>query len=136
MQNLRHLLYQKSVFFKYGFFIWLLILTILSVTPNIPTQEIIIDKKSIRIDYLLHFASYFILAALFAFWKLPVLNQISVSMFLIFLSVGILFGVLHEFVQKWVPGRAYNPFDIISNVSGMIVCVFIFFFGFKRSGSH
>lgn len=112
-------------FAKFILIAWLLIIIILSSIPNIPTLKIHTARTEIRLDYLIHFCEYGILAFV-AFLSFAG-NEfiISCKKFIMIALSLILFAVLDEFHQKFIPGRAFNIKDVMSNISG-ILAVMIF----------
>ncbi len=106
---------------------WIITLAVLAL---IPLSEAITKAgtglKTVRLDYLYHAIAFFtgtILAILrFATYKreddkytlAPAIRIITVVASLI------LFAILHEYLQKLIPYRAFNINDIISNLAGVI----------------
>ncbi|MBU3126892.1 VanZ family protein [Clostridium tagluense] len=77
-----------------------------------------------------HFFQYFILSIFLCSvvrqFKLYKTSEIFLLLFLL-----LLFPVLDEFIQKYVPGRTSNVFDIIIDFSGGILAMLIYNIGFK-----
>ena len=72
-----------------------------------------------RLDLLLHFLVYFLICMYYLIglnkgFKLLVRNSLRK-----FILVILLLGVITEIIQLWVPERAFNVFDLVSNVSGV-----------------
>jgi len=95
------------------------VLTVSSI-PSIPTLRIHTNRADIRLDYIIHFIEYGILAFLVFLYftgrdyQMPARNYILVTAGLI------IFAVLDEFHQKLIPGRSFNIYDMMSNISGII----------------
>jgi VanZ family protein len=112
-------------FAKYLLIAWMLTIIIVSSIPSIPTLKIHTAKAEIRLDYLIHFIEYGILAFL-AFLSFAGSEFKPGYKKYILITIGlILFACLDEFHQKLIPGRTFNVNDILSNVAG-IIAVLVF----------
>jgi VanZ family protein len=112
-------------FARYLFIAWIMTIFIISSTPSIPTLKLHTAKTEIRLDYLIHFCEYGILA-LMAFLSFAGKEfKISYRKFILITLFLISFAILDEFHQKLIPGRAFNVKDILSNLLG-ILAVLIF----------
>lgn len=110
---------------KIFFWLWILFIAIVSSLPNIPTQEINIWDEPFRLDYLEHFGVFYILSAIYVAWKADKKSIFSFRKhFSSLLLLGI-FAILDEIHQIWIPGRAYNPLDLIYNLLGLIAGIFL-----------
>jgi VanZ family protein len=117
-------------FSRYLLILWLIIIITLSSLPNIPTLKIHTAKADIRIDYFIHFLEYGALTLLcfLAFtgenFRMDFLKALKLMIMLI------LFALLDEYHQKFIPGRSFNYSDILSNltgiVAGIVFCGLIF----------
>lgn len=76
----------------------------------------------IRLDYLFHFLVFFFwgLALRFA---VPVKWVKTIWHLLGVIIAAMLFVVFSEFYQKYVPGRAYNPYDLLANFLGLFLAL-------------
>ncbi|HAG15585.1 MAG TPA: hypothetical protein DCG69_03545 [Bacteroidales bacterium] len=118
-------LLQNKNTLKIFFWIWILFIAIVSSLPNIPTQEINIWDEPFRLDYLEHFGVFYILSAIYVAWKADNKSVFSFRKhFSSLLLLGI-FAILDEIHQIWIPGRAYNPLDLIYNLLGLIAGIFL-----------
>ena len=117
-------------FAKYFMAAWLLTIIIVSSIPNIPTLKIHTSRAEIRIDYLIHFCEYGMLAFMAFLTFAPDDFKLKSKKYLIITISLILFAVLDEYHQKLIPGRSFNVKDILSNITGImaasIFCVLIF----------
>lgn len=116
---MRKLLNNKTLF-KYLFWIWLITIFILSCLPNIPVQQINVWNEPFRLDYLEHFLVFGGLAVFYVLWKsnekgVFILKRYCLSVFLL---VG--FASVSEICQILIPGRSFNPLDLIYNILGLI----------------
>jgi len=114
------LLEQKKLF-KALFWAWGLIILILSSLPNIPTQEINIWDEPFRLDYFEHFGVFAIWAGFFVIWKMKDIGDFSIKNHLWFVAATMLFAAADEIHQIWIPGRTFNPIDLIYNELGLIM---------------
>lgn len=116
---MRKLLDHKTLF-KYLFWIWLITIFTLSCLPSIPAQQINIWNEPFRLDYLEHFLVFGGLAVLFTIWKSNENGTFNLKRytFSIFLLFG--FASVSEMCQILIPGRSFNPLDLIYNILGLI----------------
>jgi VanZ family protein len=117
---------------NYLFAGWLLIIIIVSSIPSIPTLKIHTARAEIRLDYLMHFCEYGLLAFL-AFLSFTDIDfKMIYRKFFIITICLLAFALLDEFHQKLIPGRSFNPKDIMSNVTGILVAMVFCFVIFKK----
>ena len=109
---------------------WVIIIIIVSSLPGIPTLKLHTSKSDIRLDYLIHFCEYGSLAFLAYLTFTKEQFKTGSKSFFWITAVVVAFSVADEFHQKFIPGRAFNVMDIISNISGilaaMVFCVVTF----------
>ncbi len=116
---MKKLLQQKKLF-KILFWLWGLTIFVLSSLPNIPTQQINIWDEPFRLDYLEHFGVFAILGSIFIVWKLDFNGSFQFRKYLWVLLGLIVFACADEIHQIWIPGRTFNPLDLIYNVAGLL----------------
>jgi len=101
------------------------------VTTFIPIagslNEINIGPKSfhIRLDHLIHLAVYFFICMYFlegAKMRIYLFDNNPLKKFIILV---LFLAITTELAQLWVPERAFNLFDLISNLAGVGVGVII-----------
>jgi VanZ family protein len=117
----------RKIIFGIIFSGWLVILILLSLWPmanNIFRQNI----SEFRWDYLEHFLFYFVLGFLYILWRIDKNLNIPVPEFILFLVAGFIFSWLTEYLQVYIPGRACNLYDMISNMAGIISGTLISYF--------
>ena len=127
-------------FAKYLLTAWVLAVIIVSSIPHLPTLKIHTAKSDIRLDYLIHFCEYGIMA-LMAFLSFAGKDFKMNYKRWILLTVGlILFAILDELHQKLIPGRSFNIKDILSNISGilavLVFCIVVFGMIIRREYNH
>ena len=125
---------------KYLLVIWLLSIIFVSSIPSLPTPKIDTKHFEIRLDYLFHFCEYGLLTFLALLSLVKVDFTFTLKKYLLVSLALLIFAVADEFHQKLIPGRSFNPKDIMSNLTGIIAvvifCLFIFRIiadGFKKS---
>ena len=123
---------------KYIFAGWIIVILTMSSIPSIPTLKIHTANSEIRLDYLIHFCEYGLLSIM-AFLSLIKSDFRLKYRKLGFMTLSlIIFAFLDEFHQKFIPGRAFNIKDIISDISGVaaaaIFCVLVFRTIEKKNG--
>lgn len=114
------------------FWLWLIFIAVVSSLPNIPTQKINIWDEPFRLDYLEHFGVFVLLMGVFVLWKSDESGFFSLKKQLIFVLGILVFAVVDELHQLWIPGRSYNPLDLIYNLLGCITALFLTRYILKR----
>jgi VanZ family protein len=64
-------------------------------------------------DKVAHFIEYLILGAALRYWSGDGRKR--------FLAVGIVYAILDEFHQAFVPGRHASPWDVMADTLGLVV---------------
>lgn len=103
----------------YLLILWIIAIIVVSSIPSIPVLKIQTGKSDIRLDYLIHFIEYGSLAILTYLSFSGKDFRISRSKYLILTICLILFAVADESHQAIIPGRTFNPKDLISNLAGI-----------------
>jgi VanZ family protein len=119
---LKLIIYLKP-FAKYLLIGWLTIIIILSSIPNIPTLKIHTQRADFRLDYIMHFGEYGVLAFMaflaFAEDEFRIYRKRFIT-----ITIGLLlFAVLDELHQKLVPGRICSIRDVASDVTGVLAAI-------------
>ena len=121
----------RKIIFGIIFSVWLIILILLSLWPTV--NSIIRQNISeFRWDYLEHFLCYFILGLFYILWRINQNLYIPASEFILFLLAGLFFSWLTEYIQVNIPGRAFNIYDMISNMVGIISGTLMSYFFIER----
>jgi len=100
------------------FFAWLIALLGLTYWPDLPEVEI--KKEWFRTDYLGHFGFYALLMLFFLLWQRVRTGSVSLRVLLFAGLAGIALGALTETTQHLIPGRRFNPFDLLCNCLGIV----------------
>ena len=112
-------LYRRSLYRLLTVLSGLAILIVSSV-PNLPQPEMQTSGHVIRLDYFLHFLVYFFPAFTAVMWLSGRDGCIAHRKFVILLLAGVLFGCIDEIHQIYIPGRRFNPIDLIFNAVGFV----------------
>ena len=125
-------LYQNKTLLKTIFWLWLIFIAVVSSLPNIPTQEINIWDEPFRLDYLEHFGVFAILLGVFVLWKSDENGLFYVKKYYPFVLGLLFFAIIDELHQLWIPGRSYNPLDLIYNLLGSISGMYLTKFALRK----
>lgn len=118
-------LLKNKKLFGLTFWIWVTLIISFSIIPNGPKMQVEIKENIYRLDYILHFLVYFSLAIFYLLWKADNYFNIISKHLVYFLIGGLILSGLSEYVQTFIPGRTFNPFDFYSNMSGVVLGVII-----------
>jgi VanZ family protein len=88
-------------------------------------NEINIGPESvhIRLDHLLHIAVYFLICIYFLAGIKIKLSLFNKNPLIKFILLVLFLAIITELVQLWVPERAFNVFDLLSNIAGLVAGV-------------
>ena len=123
----------------YKFIFWtgylvVLITTFIPVSGELNKISIGPEAFHIRLDHLLHLLVYFLICMYYLLGLTRGFTLFKKNSFLKFLLLVLFLGIVTEFVQLWVPERAFNVFDLISNVTGVVVGTGVVLMVQRRSG--
>jgi len=113
----------------YRYIFWIGYLAVLTTVfipiKGISLDEIILgpDAFRIRLDHLLHFAAYFLICMYYLASRKKSLSLFSENPLTKFVLLILILAIVTELVQLWVPERMFNVFDLVSNVTGVVVGV-------------
>ncbi len=99
-------------------FLWFILILFLSLIPNSTPDKIQFVNFEMRLDYLLHFLIYLPLGFALMKWSMPKRNN---SKYFYAIILFLTYSILPELVQYFIPYRTFNPYDLLFNISGMIV---------------
>jgi VanZ family protein len=119
-------------FAKYLLIFWVISIVIVSSIPHLPTAKIDTGRIEIRLDYLIHFCEYGALIFLSLLSFIQKDFRLLGKWYILITIAVIIFSVAEEFHQKLIPGRTFNPKDIMSNVTGILTGLLICYFVFKN----
>ncbi|RPI02722.1 MAG: hypothetical protein EHM72_03460 [Calditrichaeota bacterium] len=103
-------------------FVWTVTILILTWYPKIEMPDFGFDAQ----DKIAHFAVFFILGVLAcrSFSKYEI-NRLAFAV-TIALKYTLFFAVIDEVVQKYIPGRLFDPYDALFNILGSATSVIFF----------
>jgi VanZ family protein len=112
---------RNNRFWAIIFVFWAIVLIILNVIPNYTPPSLQMEEAfTLRTDFILHFLSFLILSVLyFLSGNKTIIDKVLKTSWSLIL-LGILFAAFVEGVQLFIPGRAFNPLDILFNVTGFL----------------
>ena len=119
-------------FSRYLLVIWLVSIAIVSSIPHLPTPKISTGRFEIRLDYLMHFCEYGALIFLSLLSFIQKDFRLLGKWYILITIAVILFAVADEFHQKLIPGRTFNPRDIMSNITGILTGLLFCYFVFRN----
>jgi VanZ family protein len=124
------------IYAKYLLIIWLVFIIVVSSVPSLPTPKINTGKVVIRLDYLFHLCEYGALAFL-AFLSFAGKEfNLAFSKYLLITLYLVLFAIFDELHQKLIPGRSFNPKDILSNITGILAGTIFCILFFRRIAKY
>jgi len=97
------------------FLVWYSLILVLSVIPDNSPDTIEIISYEWRLDYPKHLIVF-----------LPLgfsLLRIKPESNILFIFIGLIVGALPELIQYFIPYRAFNPLDVVSNILGLLAGV-------------
>ena len=100
-----------------------LITTFLPVAGELNKINIGPDAFHIRLDHLLHLFVYFLICMYFLFGVRKGITLFEKNSLRKFVLLILLLATVTEVVQLWVPERAFNPMDLLANLSGILIGV-------------
>ena len=100
--------------------IWVVFIIVFSSIPRIPETKILELNVGFKIDYLLHFIEYFVLASLTILSFASSITAYSGRRLLVIVLGLIVFAVADETHQLLIPTRSFNYLDLLSNIIGII----------------
>ena len=110
-------------FFAILFFALLAILLVLTYYPDLPDMKVKVNDEWFRLDYIGHLGFYAAIAAAFLTWQAGWRSKIHGKLLFFTILGGIILGIATEYSQLAIPGRSFNPFDMMYNCLGILVGV-------------
>ena len=105
--------------FRTGY-IAVLITTFLPISFRVDKIRFGPDAFAIRSDHLLHFAVYLLICLFYLLGEKKGLKLFAVNSLRKFIVLILLLATVTEIAQLWVPSRAFNVFDGVANVMGVV----------------
>ena len=112
---------------KYFFWLWLIALLVLNVIPlgNETSHSLSGNRVVFRLDYLIHLISFLAFAWVVILGRVSKQPLFSKYELLKFATVVIVAACGFEMVQIVLPYRAFNPVDLMFNMSGAVVGIMV-----------
>ena len=121
---MRSFLRKTPSFYKYLFWIWLILMLSVSSYPKLPNPKIELGGTILRVDYIFHWLEYSVLLSLFVFWRTRIRQDFTWQIGWIALILGVSLATFDELHQLFIPGRSFNPIDMLYNYLGVITGLF------------
>ncbi len=129
-------LQHKKLFWTILFWGWTILVVFLTAMPYNP-EKIIKNKNFwIRPDYIEHLSFYVILALLFFPYYLNRKKSDKPMRLIIWGISGILFAVITEFYQIYIPNRSFNYWDMSLNLLGIFTGIVLGYALFRSRIKH
>lgn len=114
----RYLRLYRTVFWT-GY-VAVLITTFLPISFRVDKIKFGPDAFAIRSDHLLHFAVYLLICLFYLLGAKKGLKLFDVNPLRKFIVLILLLATVTELAQLWVPDRAFNVFDGVANLAGVL----------------
>lgn len=105
------------------FFAYSLLIMIVAVLPTNSTGHRIdrVHIGTFRLDHLIHTAQFLIWGIIGSYY-MATRNTNRIKIATIYIS-GFILAICSEFVQYWLPYRGFGLYDLIGNLSGVILAM-------------
>ena len=100
------------------FVVWSVLILFASIIPLSQEKHFEFGGSIFRLDYLEHFAVFFILGSLYV---LRAKLQLKISA----ISLLIIYATFTETIQLIIPGRTFNPMDLAYNILGLVLSIIL-----------
>ena len=100
------------------FVVWSVLILFASIIPLSQEKHFEFGGSIFRLDYLEHFAVFFILGSLYV---LRAKLRLKISE----ISLLIIYAVFTETIQLIIPGRTFNPMDLAYNILGLVFSIIL-----------
>lgn len=123
------------MFFRYNFFTlgWLLLVLLLTLTPGENMPQTGLWQDLLSFDKVAHFFIFAVLVFLMIVglskqYRYLFLRNKAVSISLV---LGIVYGIIIEIIQHFIPGRGFEITDILANTIGCFMGFGLFYLVYK-----
>ncbi len=109
------------IFYKLSFYFWLLFIFLVSIYPGNLINLVLIGDPTTHPggDKVSHFLTYFVLGVLFN------LSYKKNSFFKVMIGFLIFFSIIMELLHMIIPNRFYENFDLLMNILGLVIGIYI-----------
>ena len=118
--------YKKSIWLIL-FIFWTLLIISASMIPYSGVQGEP-GSSGFRWDYLEHFLAYLAFGSLYILWRSDRSFNIRILELALMFTVSICFSILTEYIQLFIPGRAFNFIDVAYNLAGVFISILLVYF--------
>lgn len=119
--------YRSKLIFRSLFFAATLFIIASTAVPNLNDPDTEVGSNFlIRPDYVFHFTVFFVWGLLLRL-AIPLSFAKTMWHLIGIIAIAFIFTYLSEFFQVFIPGRAFNPKDLLLNFAGLILAL-----GFHR----
>ena len=100
------------------FVVWSVLILFASIIPLSQEKHFEFGGSIFRLDYLEHFAVFFILGSLYVF-------RTKLHLKISEISLLIIYATFTETIQMIIPGRTFNPMDLAYNILGLVFSIIL-----------
>lgn len=111
-----------------------LLTAFISIAGNFSRIKLGPEVFQVRLDHLLHLFVYFLICIYYLFGLRNGFALFETNTLRKFLLLVLFLATVTEVVQLWVPERAFNVFDLISNVAGVTIGAGVIRMAQRRDG--
>lgn len=122
----------NSRLLKILFWFWLALIFIVSSIPYLSVPGFKFEIILFRSDYILHWFQYTVLISLFVVWRSKIKSEFNRKIGFSALLLGIILASIDETHQIFIPGRHFNPIDMVYNYFGVFTGIFIAFLWIRK----
>lgn len=101
--------------------VWMGVIYLLSDQPALPYPQ---DLDSRLVSIAGHFSVFAVLAVLF-WWALGLTGVTGTRRKVLAVGLAILYGVVDEWHQSFVPGRTPDVYDVLTDAAGAVVAMLV-----------
>ena len=116
------------------FFTLLAALLALTYYPDLPDLKVRIQNEWFRLDYIGHLGFYAAISASFIIWRTGWRGKIPGILIFFTILAGTITGIITEFSQLAIPGRSFNPVDMMYNCAGVMAGVAVVYALSRKGG--
>ena len=124
--------FNNSRLMKIMFWTWLGLIFIVSSIPYLSVPGLKFSLIMFRTDYIIHWFQYTVLLSLFVVWRSKIQSGFTRRIGFIALIIGIFLASIDETHQLLIPGRNFNPFDMVYNYLGVLSGILLAFLWIRK----
>lgn len=122
----------NSRLLKILFWFWLALIFIVSSIPYLSVPGFKFELVFFRSDYILHWFQYSVLIGLFVVWRSKIKSEFNRRIGFSAILLGIFLASIDETHQIFIPGRHFNPIDMVYNYLGVFTGLLIAFLWIRK----